>query len=983
MKQHILSCLAAALLPTAAGCVRDFTEAPTYDDTDGKVTLRVGLNIPDAQPLATRAFLDDVPERPDVAYLETLKYYLFVFEDNGSPQTNYLRELVYGSDIRDLKVEESHDHVYTNPAGNKSLVTFTARLDGTAENAIIHIVATDDPGFEEQLKYVPDRSEFGIFTGANGLYTSSKEAYWRRVELDRPITIENKQAVQEQLSHVNMVRNVSRVTLKISDNAEDVRNFKPEAFVVVNSIDLGYVAAYNENLGNDNQPGFVDFEAKAKSEPYDYLGTQRTYRDLTDTEQYVPSRHPASNRQYADDNTAWTAAFEGESSENNPESNMLPKYMFERAVQSEHHTFVLVKGHYGDRISEKRYIKLDIGTKNTEGANADIPGYGIFERYHLIRNFSYDITITKIKKNDLGHTSAESALGAPPANNISTSVETQPLTDINDGVDRMMVNQTTVVIVDKDDPDNPGGLLPNPGTFDMKWFYETDINPVTLTNGTLASEQVKWNYPGSAFAFEGGKDPDGIIASWIGRSESVSTATPQNTSEGNDSRSFDNGWRGFTLYFNTPDDVTRQKTVRLYKPNGLTRDITFISHKRWEFVDRRPDEEFKDWNVEVFPGSYSYDNNTMPYESLDEMREAFKGYSDYQDADFSQVGSQRGAQMTLVFELPADLPEAIFPLDFTIGADRQNIENAYVGNAVVTWGTSLFEGDPDAIGVMRMQFVKTVTWDYYQKHKLVCVRFLTTTDVLNDADDNVVNGSVVKDEDGNVTAQTRIRVTNPYFKPGNDQFERSSHQDVIDPTRTRWHWNFTYPEWSTYFSTYYQTPGVEDPYTLNNLWFNKNYEKTDANGGLNIRIGTGSAEDPAFTFPVDIASDKFSGTLTVTAWANSRNHGTRHGTHTDYDIYNRDIYARIYYTVEENGQTVEKFSDVGPKDCNATGGEYQNQNLQAVQFPLSEFNIPSGENVKVTKFVIWSTKDNATYSEQWKLQEGATNYRDILLLLNQ
>ena len=982
MKQHILSYLAVALLLTTAGCVRDFTE-PSYDDTDGKVSFRIGLNIPDAQPLATRAILDGVPERPNGAYLEKLKYYLFVFEDNGSPQTNYLRELVYGSDIRDLEVTESHNHSYTNPDGNKALVTFTARLDGTAENAIIHIVATNDKDFEEQLKYVPDRSEFGIFTGANGLYTSSKEAYWRRIELDRPISSdeENKKAVQKQLSHVNMVRNVSRVTLKISDNAEDVMNFVPEAFVVVNSIDLGYVAAYNENLGNDNPPGFVDFEAKADSDPYSYLGTQRTYRDLTDTEQYVPLRHPASNRQYADDNTAWAAAFEGESGNSNPESNMLPKYMFERSVQNDHKTFVVVKGRFSPE-EKPTYIKLDIGTIDPNSIDADTnEPFGVFETYNLIRNFSYDITITHIRSKSVGHASAESAVGAPPANNISTSVETRPLTTIYDGVDKMEVNQTTVVIVDQDGPD--GMLLPNPSSLTMMWRYQEDY----LSNGKYNSESVKWNYPGYSFAFESGKDPDGIIKSWTGENGIESTTTPvnkytrDNPNAQNDSKAYDNDWRGFVLNFETPDDITREKTIRLYQPNGLTRDVTFISHKRWEFVDRRPEGEFKDWNVEVFPGSYSYDNNTMPYESLDEMREAFKGYSDYQDANFSQVGSQRGAQMTLVFELPADLPEAIFPLDFTIGADRQNIENAYVGNAVVTWGISLFEGDPDDIGVMRMQFVKTVTWDYYQKHNLVCVRFLTTTDVLNDADDNVVDGSVVKDENGNVTAQTRIRVTNDYFKPGNDRFERSSHQDLIDPTRTRWHWNFTYPEWSTYFSTYYRKTGVEDPYTLNNLWFNKNYEYTSANSGLNIRIGSGSAEDPAFTFPVDIASDKFSGTLTVTAWANSRNNGKLHGFHTDYDIYNRDIYARVYYTVEENGQTVEKFSDVGPKDCNATN-DYANQTLQAVQFPLSEFNIPNREDVKVTKFAIWSTKDNASYDERWKLQEGATNYRDILLLLN-
>lgn len=987
MKKRSIFFLASVLLFAAAGCVRDFTE-PAYDDTDGKVTFRVGLSIADAQPLATRAILGDAPERPEGAYLQKLKYYLFVFEDNGSPQTNYLRELVYGSDIHDLKIASGHDHAYANPDADKPLLQFTARLDGTAENAIIHIVATADPDFEEQLRSVPDRSEFGIFTGANGLYTAKNEAYWRRIELDRPITSDdaNKTAIQAQLSHVNMVRNFSRVTLKISENAENVMGFVPEAFVVVNSVDAGYVAAYNENLGDDGRPGFVDFEAKADTEPYGYLGTQRTYRDLTDNEQYVPSRHPASKRQYADDDIAWTASFEGDSGDSNPESNMSPKYMFERAVQNDHKTFVVVKGRFPDQ-DDPTYIKLDIGTidPTTKDAETGEP-FGVFEAFNLIRNFSYDITITHIRSKSVGHASAESALGAPPANNISTSIETRPLTTIYDGVDKMMVNQTTIVIVDQDGEN--GALLPNPKSFTMMWRYEKDYykNPSPVYN----SESVKWNYPGYAFAFKNGSDPDGIIASWVGASGSVSTETPVNlyTSSSpdarNDSKEYGDDWRGFELNFLTPGDVTREKTIRLYQPNGLTRDVTFISHKRWEFVDRRPDGDFKDWNVEVFPGSYSYANGTMPYESLDEMREAFKGYSDYQDADFSQVGSQRGAQMTLIFELPADLPEAIFPLDFKIGTDRQNIENAYVGNAVATWGKSLFENDPDPIGVMRMQFIKTVTWEDYQQHRLVCVRFLTTTDVLNDADDNYSGSTVQPDEEGNVIARTRVRVTNPYFKPGNDVFERSSHQDVIDPTRVRWHWNFTYPEWSTYFSTYYQKS--DDPFTLNNLWINKRYEQTNANGGLNIRIGTGSKEDPAFEFPVDISADRFNGTLTVTAWANSRNNrsgwkfdlaGTHGSGHYHYDVYNRDILVGVYYTTAGSGEEI--LSSIVEKDCDAAN-DYENMTLQAVKFQLSEFNVPA--EATVTRFVIWSKMDDDPIDEQWEKKDGATNYRDILLLLN-
>lgn len=994
------------LLLAFVGCTpRDFSD-PVYDDTDGKVTFRVGLDIADAQPLATRTILDGVPEQPAGQYLkEALRYYLFVFEDNGSPQTNFLRELVYGNDIRDLKLSNDHDHPAVNPG--KPLLTFTVRLDGTAENAIIHIVATSDPDFEKQLEFVPDRSEFGIFTGANGLYTSKKEAYWRRIVLDRPITAddEDKRAIQTQLSHVNMVRNFSRVTLNISDATEDVMGFVPEAFVVVNAIDLGYVAAYNENLGDDNKPGFVDFEAKAETEPYGYLGVQRTYRDLTDTEKYVPSRHPASNRQYADDNISWTVDFERTSGDDNPESNMLPKYMFERAVQSDHKTFVVVKGCFPGQAST--YIKLDIGTidPNTIDAETGEP-FGVFETCNLIRNFSYDITITHIRSKDVGHASVESALGAPPANNISTSIETRPLTTIYDGVDKMEVNQTTIVIVDQDGPD--GNPLPNPKSFTMMWRYENDYYK-ELNPRIYSSESVKWNFPGYALAFdESGNDPDGIIASWVGSGGSPSTATPvnrytaANPTARNDSQIYSDNWRGFELNFLTPGDVTREKTIRLYQPNGLTRDVTFISHKRWEFVDRRP--VLDNWNVEVFPGSYSYENNTMPYESLDEMRAAFEGYSDYQDSDFSQVGSQRGAQMTLVFELPVDLPEAIFPLDFKIGADRQNIENAHVGNAVVTWGTSLFENDPDPVGVLRMQFIKTVTWDYYQKHKLVCVRFLTTTDVLNDADDNYSGGQVQPDDKGNVIAQTRIRVTNPYFKPGNDRFERSSHQDVIDPTRTRWHWNFNYPEWSVYFSP--DTGGYADctsdptgwpdtmvenkesnPHNLNNLSFSgythgtqddyTNVSGTFMQPKADMSGVHRSADNPEFQFDLD-ASSKTGMTATMVIQATPNRDRDYRGPTYKYDFYYRTVYVKLI--TQDHPEGIVRF-----QNCDGREGSKEGiYNRYRLEMRTLTYNFDIAANDVVKKVLIWSemrTGSQPSGLGTYTYKEGETRYYDILFTL--
>ena len=153
------------------------------------------------------------------------------------------------------------------------------------------------------------------------------------------------------------------------------------------------------------------------------------------------------------------------------------------------------------------------------------------------------------------------------------------------------------------------------------------------------------------------------------------------------------------------------------------------------------------------------------------------------------------------------------------------------------------------------------------------------------------------------------------------------------------------------------------------------YERTNTNGGLNIRIGTGSKENPAFEIPYIIEGDRFNGILTVTAWANSRNNGSFHWTHTDYDIFNRDIYAGVYYTVGDQ----EQFQQIGPRYCDTTN-DYANQTIQNIQFNLSEFGVP--ENATVTKIIIWSTMSSKNYNEQWRIKEGATNYRAIELKLN-
>lgn len=887
--------------------------ADREEDADGKITLQVSMYIPALQSVQTRGVLDGVEDKPSGTYLQKLKFYMFVFEDNGNPHANYLRQLAYNNDIvEEPTVTEDDTHTYVDSEGNRvknHLVSFKVRVDGTAENAILHLVATaDDTNFEAQLKDVPDRSEFGIFAGAQGLYTSEHEAYWKRIELHNAINADNKDVIQTELHHLKMIRNYARITMN-----QEVQNnpykFVIDGFIIANAVDKGYVAAYNENLGEDGHAGFVDFEDAT-------TGDMRTYRDLHSTEKYLPARHPASERMNPDDNLTWTKAFETAGNE-----DMSPKYLFERTVQDNNKSFVVIKGHYQSSPNAYRYVKLDIGTIDTNIADAQYQGYGVFETMDVIRNISYDFTITSIGSKTIGHETVEGALGAPPSNNISASVETRPVTEISDGIDRMEVNETTWVIVDDDDGN------PKPSYVDMKWRYEANYQ---TTPPQYISGEVKWNYPGYDISFIGGEDPDGVIDYWDGANATNQKATPVL----GQAADYNNNWRGFRLHFRNPDNITRQKTIRLYKPNGLSRDITFILHKRWEFVDSRPDIYS---NIEVYPGSYSYENGTMPYESLDEMREKVKpGY----------VGSQRGAQLTVMFELPEDLPQAIFPLDFTIGFDRQNVENAYVGNAVATWGPSLFSDEGD---MPRIQFVKTVTWDYYEQHKIVCARFLTTTELL---DETLVTTS----------SETRVRVKNDYFRLGHDKFTRTISDTDPDATRTIWYWNFSAPEWAN----------DHLGNTFEAGWYNELWHTNGSKGnnqGTYMKIEPRhNADNPEFSFNVNTKSSQAPFTATVTV--NGASDNPKNGTSTRY--YRRELCVKATIITNDGSTRTITFGEGEENssfnmlfDGNGTNTDPKDRSCS---FPVN-----AGEILQ--KIDIWSkmhSRDNG---------EEATRYYSIKLEL--
>ena len=908
MKRIYKYILALVAIGPLSACVDDSAlyNNNVEDAPGGQVNLDFSVTIPDIQSVQTRGLLDEAADENNDNYLGSLLPYIFIYEDTGSPESNYLRSLVYGSQVDNSGTTE-YDAQHSSNGVDVKLKKFSATVDGTAENAIIHIVLIHEKEkdrFEYQLAQMTDRSEIGMFTGATGLLTMSA-AYWSRIVLGMPINSsnKNKEAFKNKLNHIMMVRNFAQVTVCV---AEGVENFKIDGFVIVNGMDCGYVAAYNEKTGTvDN---FIDFDGK-------------DYESLTKTVNYQPLRHPYALRNNADNNLdEWLDVATSELKDG--QWNFTPKYMFERPIQETRMTCILMKGEYTEPGSDNwrtGYYKLDIGAydNNDEHKTGDYIGYGVYEMYHLIRNISYDIVITDAAS--VGHTSAESAIAGPPANNLTASVQTRNVLTIGDGVDQIgitlytgidftdKVDGTTIVIVDTEKKDENGNtvtdengnpiLVPYPDKALLTWFYRDGEK-------TPAQYLSEINHSHTGYELKEGGIIKSITNKW----------TPRG-----------NNWYGCNLEFNPPTDVPQREVVRLYKEFGLSRDVTFVLRKRWEFVT---DNSYKS-NIEVYPGAYSFDTNTMPSEKLDEVRRLIPGPGN--------VGSSRGAQLTVMFELPSDIPQELFPLEFKIGFDRQNVENAYAGNAVVVYGESLFSDDEAhyAPDVPRMQFVKTVTWDYYNGsgdyndngHKIVTARFQTTTDVL---DNNVVDEESV----------TRVRVYNPYFLLGEDDFVREADPTDPDPNQTMWLWYFGDPGWQTYFTQHNTGNNRGNTNTYNELWFNDYKFGNQYGPYIGMTYGR-SATNPDFRFNVNSTAPEGGYTAKLTIVATSETYRTGSGLNPTY--YRRSSYARVNYS---DGTYQEKnLGEITKKDPSYKGMPDE---------VTWEFSIENGKTI--SDIAIWTVK---------------------------
>lgn len=744
--KKIINIIFLSIFCLISSCSDDLGRTTLYSNGEGYDGdgFQITLAFPDMEEVSTRTMSGTTPR------LTGLDLYLFVFDGNILLQTIHI---------------DPAETVWADNGGEAAnRIKFTANLPQTDNDATIHIVAIDDHSgaFAAQI----DEIGYGIedYVMPSLSLSGKLDAYWQRIELETPIivsvdnsedpTLESVKGTEEKVklklsnAPIPLIRNFAKITLKNKDTS----NFTPKAWTVVNDLDAGSVVPwYSPSTGND-----IKYTEYIKSD-----GSVKNYDELVNGG-YVGVSQTGANRIHKledvenattpkDSWKEWTLL-------DGADPNL---YLYERKIAVSNPIYILIYGEYmaGSGEAKGGYYKIALARKKKIKDDGNEIDTGIADEYNVIRNIQYNVVITDVTAP--GYDTPSDAAAAPAFNNVSGDVNTKNMTQISDGVDMLYANQINFVITQKNQ------------VLDFKYRFVSDITGAK----NVLNDKVAYKTTGI------GISTGSVVKSFGSNADDYNDGKSTDVTERNGSE-----WKQLMICAKDPTDEVQIQTFTIYTTPadagtnsdglsgiGLNRTITLVLRNPWDYI-----------RLETFPGQWDDDSKWPDYDPDDSPTDPNVNYF---------VGSEKGAPLTVFWELPAGLPEAMFPLEFQIESDRQNIENAGAGNAVVKSGPSLFEGVSDS----RISYIKTVTWSDYAPDgenstpdsRIIRARFVTTTNIT----------SLEKDE-----YLSTIRIHNPYFNDKDDQFMRSQNKDVEDPTReanmdkTPIIWDFSSDEWSSFIS---------------------------------------------------------------------------------------------------------------------------------------------------------------------------------------
>ena len=580
---------------------------------------------------------------------------LLVFDQNG-----YLVETatatVGGSTSWDDK---------TTPKDATKTQAFTVTLTKTSAYRAIHFVAN---------AYVSGLANFGHEDALipSLVSTDTDDAYWQRMEFANGIASDSGTKLENN-TVVPLVRNFAKVTV-----TENISNFVLEGFVVMNTRSEGTVAAYNAR-----ERKFAKFVNGTKAREYSAMIAE--YNGFEAGEQ--------QNTKPAD--AAFTTG---------------AKYVRETAAGATDGTnpYIIVKGKWvatgtPTDQTESKYYRLDfVNAGGTSGLAA------------ILRNFSYNFTITSVEKAGM---SLEDVMNATEGeNNLSFQEATQSLLNISDGTGQLFVSATNVTLVSNE-------------PYILMYKYVPKISTVATDNDSVEySRKDAYNADRSAFVSdyiakdEDGNELKGTVASLI--AATTDPALKAYYQEFSD-------YNYITLQPRTPEETTFNDVI-VITGGELAREVRFTLQKKINMT------------VEAYDGNVGVEDN--------------------------EVARATGQKVWVDITIPANLSQYIFPLEFEIEAGALSIypdanpdtskTTAERNNMPVRTGATI--AIDEATGNLKsgntFRFVRTLSLEEYE--------------ALKEADPNAESVTFTSQFLTNKAAnESQVYVANHYFKTGFDGFE--------------------------------------------------------------------------------------------------------------------------------------------------------------------------------------------------------------------
>ena len=339
-------------------CTDNLFNEVCEENASEKVSLTFKAHIPETSSVSSRSF--------GTPSIETL--HLIVFDNNG-----YFVEKQLATKTKTI-------------VSNREVTEFTVTLTASASRRTIHFIG--NYAGADNLQFGSESDIIGGLKDSNGA-----DAYWQRMSF-------GSISDDTSIGTVPLLRNHARVTV-----TESLNNFELENFTVVNIVNEGFVAPYNQNSGNFAQFLAADANGNLTSTPLDYSVITTGSNAYTG---YMPNVEVAATKESVN---TWNWI--------TPNNYF---YLYEQRFDAnKKNAFVIVKGKYNGQQSS--YYKIEIVDNNKN-------------YYHILRNFEYQIKITSVTGN--GKENATAAYDMTGShNNLVASVELQSLSNISDGLSQL------------------------------------------------------------------------------------------------------------------------------------------------------------------------------------------------------------------------------------------------------------------------------------------------------------------------------------------------------------------------------------------------------------------------------------------------------------------------------------------------------------------------------------------------------------------